>query len=125
MENNNKKKSEIKVVILGCSNSGKTCLISRYISNTFVEDSLATVSCSNFSKKVEIGDKSLILYIWDTPGVSLYLRSNKFLCKIADAIVLVYDITSKENFKGLKEYWKTIIRPNISNETSKEKIYNL
>ena len=122
MENNNEKKSEIKVVILGCSNSGKSSLIRRYTFHTFIEDSPPTGGGSLSSKMIEIGDKSLILNIWDTAGAKNYLPFNSYYFQNAEAIVLVYDIISKDNFNGLKEYWEEIIKPNISSETSKKKI---
>ena len=71
---------------------------------------------------IEIGDKSLILNIWDTAGAKNYLPFNRFYFQDAEAIVLVYDIISKDNFNGLKEYLEEIIKPNISSETSKKKI---
>ena len=51
MANISEKKLEMKVVILGCSCSGKTSIIRRYIENTFDDNSPATHGASYSQKK--------------------------------------------------------------------------
>ena len=59
MANISEKKLEMKVVILGCSCSGKTSIIRRYIENTFDDNSPATHGASYSQKKINIKDKSI------------------------------------------------------------------
>lgn len=59
MTNISEKKLEMKVVILGCSCSGKTSIINRYIGNTFNEDSPGTSGASYSQKKIDIKNKSI------------------------------------------------------------------
>jgi len=94
-----------KVVLLGDSGVGKTCIISRYISGAFDQNSPTTNGASYASKIVEITNKSVSLDIWDTAGQEKYKSLTKFFYKDAKVAILVYDITQKESFTNMKQYW--------------------
>ena len=99
------KKPSCKVVLLGDSGVGKTCIISRYISGAFDQNSPTTNGASYASKIVEIANKSVSLDIWDTAGQEKYKSLTKFFYKDAKVAILVYDITQKESFTNMKQYW--------------------
>lgn len=103
-----------KVVLLGDSGVGKTCIISRYISGTFDGNSASTNGASYASKivKYEHLNKSLSLDIWDTAGQEKYKALTKFFYKDAAVAILVYDITRKETFDNIKDYWYTQLQQN-------------
>ena len=94
-----------KVVLLGDSGVGKACIISRYISGAFDQNSPTTNGASYASKIVEIANKSVSLDIWDTAGQEKYKSLTKFFYKDAKVAILVYDITQKESFTNMKQYW--------------------
>ena len=125
MANISEKKLEMKVVILGCSCSGKTSIIRRYIENTFDDNSPATHGASYSQKKINIKDKSINLHIWDTPGASNFLRLNIPFMIDADAIILVYNLAWKSDLENLKDYWNTIIKKNSSKESSKKNLFKI
>ena len=110
----NKKIPNVKVVLLGDSGVGKTCIISRYISNTFDANSASTNGASYTSKKISYDDlgKQIVLDIWDTAGQEKYKSLTKFFYKDAAVAILVYDITLKESFDNLKDYWYKQIQEN-------------
>ena len=103
-----------KVVLLGDSGVGKTCIISRYISGTFDENSATTNGASYCSKNVnyEKLGKNLLLDIWDTAGQEKYKALTKFFYKDAAVCILVYDITRKETFDNLKNFWYSKLKEN-------------
>ena len=103
-----------KLVLVGDSGVGKTCLISRFISGHFEEDSKSTNGASYASKKVEYPElgKSLVLDIWDTAGQEKYKSLTKFFYKDAVMVILVYDITRKESYDNLKNFWYKEIKDN-------------
>jgi len=96
-----------KVVLLGESGVGKTCIIARYINKSFDEKSESTNGASYASKTVcyEKINKSLQFDIWDTAGQERYRALTKFFYKDAAIAILVYDITRKESFDEMKNYW--------------------
>jgi small GTP-binding protein len=96
-----------KVVLLGDSGVGKTCIISRYISGAFDQNSPSTNGASYASKLItfENLNKTISLDIWDTAGQEKYKSLTKFFYKDAVVAILVYDITKRETFEDMKDYW--------------------
>ena len=96
-----------KVVLLGDSGVGKTCIISRYISGAFDQNSPSTNGASYASKIItfENLNKTISLDIWDTAGQEKYKSLTKFFYKDAAVAILVYDITKKDSFENMKGYW--------------------
>ena len=97
-----------KVVLLGDSGVGKTCIISRYISGAFDQNSPSTNGASYASKIItfeNMNNKQISLDIWDTAGQEKYKSLTKFFYKDAAAAILVYDITQKVSFENMKNYW--------------------
>ena len=96
-----------KVVLLGDYGVGKTCIISRYISGAFDHNSPSTNGASYASKILtfENLNKTISLDIWDTAGQEKYKSLTKFFYKDAAVAILVYDITQKDSFANMKNYW--------------------
>ena len=103
-----------KIVLLGDSGVGKTCIISRYISGNFDESSATTNGASYCSKNVNFDKlgKNLLLDIWDTAGQEKYRALTKFFYKDAAVCILVYDITRKDTFDNIKSYWYSQLKEN-------------
>ena len=96
-----------KLVLLGESGVGKTCIISRYVKNLFDDRSETTSGASYASKVLQLGDDngSLRLDIWDTAGQEKYRALTKFFYKDAAIAIMVYDITRRDSFNEIQEYW--------------------
>ena len=97
-----------KVVLLGESGVGKTCIISRFINNTFEDGLMSTNGASYTSKNStfpEYGNKTIKFEIWDTAGQEKYRALNKIFYKDASICILVYDITNEGSFKAIQDYW--------------------
>ena len=103
-ENQNK---TTKVVLIGDSGVGKTCIISRFISNEFEKELDSTDGASYGTKELYLPKlkKKIILDIWDTAGQERYKSLTKFFYKDAQIIIMVYDITKKNSFENLKNQW--------------------
>ena len=106
-----------KVVLVGESGVGKTSIITQFIDQTFQEDQQSTTGGTFSTKSVKCDGKTLKFEIWDTAGQERYRSLTKMFYKDANAAVLVYDITRKESFEELENYWAGQIR-----ESSPEKI---
>ena len=114
MADSEKKAPNVKVVLLGDSGVGKTCLITRYISETFEQNTASTNGASYASKKVNYDKlkKTITLDIWDTAGQEKYKALTKFFYKDAAIAILVYDITQKNSFESIKSYWYEQVKEN-------------
>ena len=100
-----------KVVMLGDSGVGKTCIVNRYIKETFdpFEDS-PTIG-SNYCGKVETVKPANVpqavrvkLQIWDTAGSEQFRSLTPIYYKNANAVCLVYDSTNMKSFEELA-FW--------------------
>ena len=115
----NNKEEKFKILLLGGGACGKTCIVSRYTKGIYDSDVTKSNSPNYSSKGIKIGNKSIVLDIWDTPGDESRRDLLKMFYKDANAIVLVYDITSKDYFEDLKDYWFSKLRKSVPREASK------
>ena len=98
--------NNFKIVLVRESGVGKTSIISQFVDQIF-EDDLQTSTGGSFSSKTLTfnNGKTIKLEIWDTAGQERYRALTKIFYKNALAAVLVYDITRKQSFEELKNYW--------------------
>ena len=96
-----------KIVLIGDSGVGKTCIISRFVSGDDNKNMNSTDGASYATKKLVLPKlkTSINLDIWDTAGQERYKSLTKFFYKDAAMIIMVYDVTLKTSFDNLKEYW--------------------
>ena len=100
-----------KLVLIGDSGVGKTCIISRFIKGTFDPNSPSN-GASYVSKTIEIPElnQELALDIWDTAGQEKYRAITKFFFQNAKLVILVYEITRRESFDNMKNCWYPLIK---------------
>ena len=102
---NQKQKADKKVVILGSAEVGKTCLIRRYIENTYAEGMPSTIGCSFFLK--QWGNKNIAL--WDTAGQEVFSGLTSFYCRGAHAVILCYSLVDRESFNDIDTRHKRLL----------------
>ena len=105
-----------KILTIGESGVGKTCLLLRYTDNKFVKNYLTTIGIDFKVKLVSMHGKSVKLKIWDTAGQERFRNITQQYYKGADGIVLVYDVTDRESFEKIAEWMKQI---NLYTQTDK------
>jgi len=104
-----KKSSVYKILLLGDSSVGKTCLLMRYTDGTFQEEHLTTIGLDYRVKMVEMDDGSVIkVQFWDTAGQDRYRTITANYYKGANGIILVYDVTNQKTFKNIKAWVEQI-----------------
>ncbi|EEC08169.1 putative RAB-20 [Ixodes scapularis] len=89
--------ADLKVVILGDANVGKTSLLVRYLEKRFDDRPKSTVGAS-FTLKMW-GKYNIA--IWDTAGQERYIGLSSFYCRNADVAIMAFDITNRESYKAL------------------------
>ena len=104
----------LKCVLLGETAVGKTALISRFVENKFSENFISTMVGCYSSKDIFYPKfKRNVKYeIWDTAGQEKFRSINKIFYQDTSISILVFDITRKDTFQALKEYWYTEVRDN-------------
>lgn len=58
----------VKILIIGDSGVGKTCLLMRFCENMFTNNHLTTIGIDFKMKTIEIDSKKIKMQIWDTAG---------------------------------------------------------
>ena len=95
----------IKITLLGNPGVGKTCIITKYIDDTFNENNESTIG-ANYSEKTIVKDnKEYQLNIWDTAGQEKFHSLGKHFYKDSYVVVFVYDVTNQESLDALKSIW--------------------
>ena len=103
-----KKRHEIpdcKVTLIGDSGVGKSSIIGRYVTGIFMENDSSTAGANFTQKTFEKDGKKVRLNIWDTAGQERYRALGQNFYKDSYIICIVYDVTSKQSFKNIKEMW--------------------
>ena len=93
-----------KLLIIGDPDTGKSCLLSRYIDDIFYEIYIPTVGVDFKFKTLELEDLIIKLQIWDTAGQERFSTITSAYYQGADGILLVYDSTNGKTFNNL-DHW--------------------
>mmetsp|Transcript_37875 Transcript_37875/g.126724 ORF Transcript_37875/g.126724 Transcript_37875/m.126724 type:complete len:162 (-) Transcript_37875:354-839(-) len=102
---------DLKLVLLGQPGVGKTCLVYRYLYNTFGE-TISTIGASFAMKKIESNGRPCNLGIWDTAGQERFDSLSSFYCRGARAAIICFDLTDRASFECLQSKWvKKVPRP--------------
>lgn len=94
----------VKVVLLGASNVGKTCLIHRWISGTFSANQTSTVGSAYFSQILEFEGNSYEINIWDTAGQEQFHSLTPVYCQGSSAGLIVFDVINRNSFEEVQNY---------------------
>ena len=98
-----------KVVLIGESGVGKTSIISRYITNTFKSQLMATSGANFVTKNLILEDdkeesQSIKFEIWDTAGQEKYKSMVSSYYRGAHVALIVFDLTSHLSFEALPSW---------------------
>ena len=93
-----------KIVMIGDSGVGKSCILLRFADDKFNENFYATIGVDFRFKNVMVDDKSVKLQIWDTAGQERFKTITSAYYRGADGIIIVYDITDRNSFAHIKDW---------------------
>lgn len=102
---NDAKNLRVKLVLLGDSGVGKSCIVLRFVRGQFDPTSKVTIGASFLSQTIALQDSTTVKFeIWDTAGQERYAALAPLYYRGAAVAVVVYDITSPESF-AKAQYW--------------------
>ncbi len=117
IENNESNEEiEYKLILLGDTSVGKTCLFKKLTTGVFMDKNVSTVGIDRRTIKipcefVENGKKiikTVIINLTDTAGQERFKAITKSYYKGSDGAVLLYDITDKKSFEHVKDWIESI-----------------
>jgi Ras-related protein Rab-7L1 len=98
-------KNELKIIVIGNSNTGKTSFVNKWTKGTFTDFYKATV-VSEFSYKIyQYKEKYYRIQLWDLAGQDKNTTITKIFSKNAHGCLVLCDITNKETMNDTLK-WK-------------------
>uniref|UniRef100_A0A3B4XEM6 RAB33B, member RAS oncogene family a n=1 Tax=Seriola lalandi dorsalis TaxID=1841481 RepID=A0A3B4XEM6_SERLL len=91
-----------KIIVIGDSGVGKTCLTYRFCAGKFPEKTEATIGVDFRERLVEIDSEKIKIQLWDTAGQERFRKSMvQHYYRNVHAVVFVYDVTNAASFRSL------------------------
>ncbi|XP_068380136.1 ras-related protein Rab-26 [Eschrichtius robustus] len=99
-----------KVMLVGDSGVGKTCLLVRFKDGAFLAGTfISTVGIDFRNKVLDVDGMKVKLQIWDTAGQERFRSVTHAYYRDAHALLLLYDVTNKASFDSIQA-WLTEIQ---------------
>ncbi|GAB5369861.1 hypothetical protein AAMO2058_001443000 [Amorphochlora amoebiformis] len=96
----------IKVVSMGDSQVGKSCLIKRHCEHKFVSKYIPTIGVDFGVRPVKMEERTMKVNFWDLSGNSVYFDIRNEFYKQAQGLLLVFDVTSRSTLTSLEKWVK-------------------
>ncbi|KAI0870301.1 P-loop containing nucleoside triphosphate hydrolase protein [Hypoxylon argillaceum] len=110
-----------KIILLGPSGTGKSCLLHRFVKSEWRVLSSQTIGVEFASKIIKVGTgarrKRIKLQLWDTAGTERFRSVSRSYYRGAAGAILVYDVTSHNSFQGLQPFLndaRALASPNLT-----------
>jgi len=91
-----------KLLLIGDSGVGKSCLLLRFADDTYTESYISTIGVDFKIRTIELESKTIKLQIWDTAGQERFRTITSSYYRGAHGIIVVYDTTDLESFNNVK-----------------------
>ena len=93
-------------------------LITQYTKKTFADTYLSTIGADQIIKELKLENGVKVkLNIWDTAGQERFRSVNAIFLKGAQIVIMVYDITKRDTFDEIKNYWYNNVKSIIAKDT--------
>lgn len=112
-----------KLLLIGNSSVGKSCILLRFSDNIFNDNFLPTIGVDFKIRTFDLQSKTIKMQIWDTAGQERFKTITSSYYRGAHGVILVYDITDRQSFNDL-ENWQTETEKHASEDIVKMLIGN-
>ena len=90
-----------KLIIIGDSAVGKSCLMSRVMDEEFKIEHQVTIGVEFGSFCIKLDEKVVKLQIWDTAGQESFRSVTRVFYKGSNVVFLCFDLTREDTFNNL------------------------
>jgi len=108
METTIVREKQIKLLLLGDSSTGKTCILQKFTDNTFNTSFITTIGIDFRTKEMTYKGNKKKVVIWDTAGQERFRNITKAYYRGSLGMLLVYDVTNMLTFTNISRWMKEI-----------------
>jgi small GTP-binding protein len=94
---------KFKIVIIGDTGVGKTCIMTRLIMDSYDDQRCSTIGAAFYTQKIIYKEKNYNLDFWDTAGQERFRAILPIYFRNVDILIIVIDVTT--NIKTQLQYW--------------------
>lgn len=94
----------LKVLLVGGSSVGKTCILRRFVEGEFPNKCKATLGLDFKIKSLEVNNQIVKMQLWDTSGQERFRSMTQAYYRGASGIMLVYDVTEENTLTTLPDW---------------------
>ena len=105
-----------KIIIIGDSGVGKSCLALKGIKKTFIEFYTPTIGFEFYTFNIKIKDSVIKMQIWDTCGQEAYRSLINSFYRNSALAMIIYAIDDINSYNHIEE-WLNEIRTKVGQET--------
>ncbi|OLL24965.1 GTP-binding protein ypt2 [Neolecta irregularis DAH-3] len=98
----------MKLLIIGDSGVGKSCLLLRFSEDQFTPSFITTIGIDFKIRTIELEGKRIKLQIWDTAGQERFRTITTAYYRGAMGILLVYDTTDRKSFDNIRTWFQNV-----------------
>ena len=98
----------VKLLLIGDSGVGKSCLLLRYSDDKFTTSFITTIGIDFKIKTIHLDQKKVKMQIWDTAGQERFRTITAAYYRGAHGVLLVYDVTDETSFENVRNWMRNI-----------------
>uniref|UniRef100_A0A3Q3E560 Ras-related protein Rab-19 n=1 Tax=Labrus bergylta TaxID=56723 RepID=A0A3Q3E560_9LABR len=97
-----------KIILIGDSNVGKTCVVQNFKSGIFYERQQNTIGVDFSVRTLDIEGKKVKMQVWDTAGQERFRTITQSYYRSAHGAIIAYDITRRSTFDSVNHWIKEV-----------------
>ncbi|KAK7205589.1 ras family-domain-containing protein [Myxozyma melibiosi] len=98
----------IKLLLIGDSGVGKSCLLLRFSEDSFTPSFITTIGIDFKIRTIDLDGKRIKMQIWDTAGQERFRTITTAYYRGAMGILLVYDVTDEKSFNNIRNWFANV-----------------
>lgn len=104
-----------KIILIGDSNVGKTCVVQRFQSGVFSDKHQNTIGVDFSVRSLNIEGKKVKVQVWDTAGQERFRTITQSYYRSAHGAIIAYDITRRQTFESVPHWIHEVERYGAAN----------
>ncbi|XP_061577418.1 ras-related protein Rab-19 [Cololabis saira] len=97
-----------KIILVGDSDVGKTCVVQRFKSGIFIEKQQNTIGVDFTVRTLDIDGKKVKMQVWDTAGQERFRTITQSYYRSAHGAMVAYDISRRGTFESVPHWIREV-----------------